>query len=973
MGAFPGTRSRITSRLGIAGLLAAAAMLAVSVVPVAAHADAPGPTNYSFESDAVGTVPAGCTTPATRAPATVSAARAFDGSHSLEVHDTSASTVVVTTCQGFSQQGAEMSVEVYPANALGLAIDVDGLTDHFVSVDNGAVFHLRVASNGSMTWYDGHNFQTLAPSGTVPQGRWSLVQITVPTDNSAAYVGVNGEAVGTAGPAQGTGNPIRSITGFGFASLGASSVGDDGFFDSISFGPGNAAPLPGVPATHDFATGTVDGFESDALGAVPAGCGTPAGSIVPTVTDARAFAGQHSVHVASASPTSPAVLTCATPAQHDAYFAFAIDPVSLAAGELIEIRGDTLTVSNTAVFHFWVKPDGSILWSDGVSWRSVAPAGTVPMDKWSKVQIVTPADVSSANNTAYFTVDGTYVGSGGPTIGNNHTAFRAIADITGFAFTGATGDDIYLDDVEFGTAADAPASATSTPPFEIGPTSTMIDTGLAQDPSSAVVVPHGGGTRILATYTGHPDNSTSSGTGLFYSDDDGTTWVDDQASNPMPDSAEFFMTLLRNGDILAVGFHTTITPGTNDEQAQVDTAISHDDGDTWTLQAGTLTTPEPMRALAAGTTLGFALVHSVIEDPDGTLYQSAYGYYATDRRYRQIVMVSHDEGLNWTVRSTVAAGDVIDPSGPVDGIAEGAMARVADGSFLMILRNGSYAPLSYTRSTDNGLTWSAPQELAIGAAAEPLESIFPTLQLLPTGQLVLLVGRPGLVMTVSADGLGDDWSTPVGLDYVNSENAVFQPLSPSTLMVLGDQGNVAPWRVWSRNVAVDQPCTQTVTGTHNGPLTAGAGGLCLDGATVNGPITVTGGGRLVVQGSTIRGAVSATGASLVSLCGSNVAGPVTLSSTTGIVTVGDTVRTCDPDAVTGPLRITGSTGQVVVDRSRVTGPVTITGNTAALPTVLSGLTVTGPLSCSGNSAAPTASGVANSVTGPAGGQCAALG
>jgi hypothetical protein len=183
---------------------------------------------------------------------------------------------------------------------------------------------------------------------------------------------------------------------------------------------------------------------------------------------------------------------------------------------------------------------------------------------------------------------------------------------------------------------------------------------------------------------------------------------------------------------------------------------------------------------------------------------------------------------------------------------------------------------------------------------------------------------------------------------------------------------VAPWEVWSRRVTIDQPCEQTVTGVHDGPLSAGAGGLCLVDATVNGAVSVTGGGRLIVQDSTITGAVSASGASLVSLCGSNVHGPVTVTGTTGNAAIGDTTSGCDASTIVGPLRVTGTSGHVVLDRTEVTGPVSITENSGTLATVLSGVAVHGPLSCFENAVAPTDSGLANTVDGPSTGQCAAL-
>jgi hypothetical protein len=174
-------------------------------------------------------------------------------------------------------------------------------------------------------------------------------------------------------------------------------------------------------------------------------------------------------------------------------------------------------------------------------------------------------------------------------------------------------------------------------------------------------------------------------------------------------------------------------------------------------------------------------------------------------------------------------------------------------------------------------------------------------------------------------------------------------------------------------VGIDPPCTQVVTGVHDGPLTAGAGGLCLDHATVDGSVTVSGGGRLIIQGSTVRGAVRATDASVVALCGSEVSGPTTLTGTTGNVSVGDTVRGCDPDTLAGPLSIEATRGRVVVDRTEVTGPVAVTDSHGSPATVLSGVIVHGPLSCAGNAIAPTDSAVPATVDGPSRGQCAALG
>lgn len=978
----PGDRHlRLAFRSGTVAALAAVTLVAaLSCTLRSAQADTDGgATTYSFESDAVGSVPAGCDTPAGRAAATVSDEHAYGGAHSLQVHDTSSSSLVVVNCQTGSQQGAEMSLEVYPVDALGLMIDIDGVAGKPTGIDGNAVFHLRVTADGAMSWYSGSAWQSLAPAGTVPAGRWSLVQLAVPTDNSTVHVGVNGADVSNAGPASGSNNPITAITGFGFASSGTAPVGDNAFVDDVTFGPLTDVP-PGVPPTRNFTPGVVDGFESDVVGSVPAGCGTPPGSVAPTVTDERAYAGHNSVQVTDTSPTSQALLTCATPAQQGAYLSFEVDPVAVKAFTF-DITGNALigaALPDDAVFHLKVGADGSISWAQLGAWYPLAPAGTVPIGQWSHVELSVPVD----NQAVHVTVDGTYVGSGGPATGNNSSRYDEISAITGFAFASAgpvsVGDNVFVDDVTFGPVADTPASALGTAPFQVGRPAKIDDVGQVQLPTSDVVVPHGAGQRILADYPAHSDSSQTTGNRVAYSDDGGATWVNDQDANPMPDVPSFFMTRLRNGDILAVNYHTYMVPNSADLEANVETAVSHDDGATWTRRTGILASLQPLKEGASerpGVSLGgFVLVHSVIEDPDGTLYQAAYGNYATDKRYRSVLLVSHDSGVNWSVQGTIATDDPdMDNVSGYQGPCEAVVERLADGSMLAVMRQGSYLPMTYARSTDDGGTWTPQQQVTTGPQAQPLYSVFPTMELMPTGELVLLTGRPGLVLTVSKDGRGDDWSTPVGIDYTNSENSAFTALDPSTVLVLGDRGRVSPWQVWARTVGIDAPCTQVVTGVHNGPLSAGAGGLCLDDATVNGSVTVSGGGRLIAHGSTIQGSVQATDASIVSLCGSDIAGPVSATGTTADVSIGDTTRACDPDAITGPLSVKATQGRVVVDRTEVTGPVSVTDSAGAIAGVLAGDTVHGPLSCSGNAVAPTDSGVADTVDGPSSGQCAGLG
>ncbi|MFD9964831.1 GH92 family glycosyl hydrolase [Amycolatopsis sp. NPDC058986] len=140
----------------------------------------------------------------------------------------------------------------------------------------------------------------------------------------------------------------------------------------------------------------------------------------------------------------------------------------------------------------------------------------------------------------------------------------------------------------------------------------------------------------------------------------------------------------------------------------------------------------------------------------------------------------------------------------------------------------------------------------------------------------------------------------------------------------------------------DAACTQTVTGTHQGPLTVSGGTTCLEDATVTGPVTVARGASLVAHGGTISGPLSASGADQVVLAGTKVGGPVS---------------------------ITGSTGTVSIERAEIGGPLALTGNRGPVVTSSS---IGGPLACTGNTPAPTDYALGNTVRGPAAGQCSAL-
>lgn len=749
-----------------------------------------------------------------------------------------------------------------------------------------------------------------------------------------------------------------------------------------------AAPADGdAPESAQQTTAAGDlslGFESDAVGSVPAGCTTVDGHEPAAVSDDVASEGEHSLRVQDTSAEASVGLACSVDEQQGAYLSLQVHPRSL-EGFTIDLTGESLVPTGhpaNSLFRLSARADGSIEWYEQwtATWRELAPAGSLSPDQWSQVELAVPSD----NAAVRVSVDGEYVGSAGSTIGNNSGQTNEVTAITGFAVTSgadgveAAGDDVFLDDITFGTPSSTPPDAVGTAPFDISETTTIDDTGEQVGfPLGGVVVPNGDdGKRVLLPYSAHPDRIDAGGFLLGASDDGGESWFSGEDLNPMPEASGITLTKLRNGDLIAVNYNAFMVPDSGERQATVETAVSDDGGASWEHRSGVMTTPEAMVPIGESprpdTTLGgFVLLHTLLEDPDGTLHMSAYGHYEGDENYRQILLSSDDGGVNWSVTSTVAEPDPEQADVTAyDGPSEGAIERLADGSLYMVMRTGWHLPMIFSRSTDDGATWSEPQEIEVGPSGQDLLSVQPTMELLPTGELLLMVGRPGLVMTVSESGLGDDWSVPVGVDYANSENGSFTVLDPTTVIAAGDRGRMEPWEVWSREVTVDPPCEETITGAHVGTLTAGSGGLCLIDADVRGKVTVEDGGRLIVQDSDVAGPVRATGASAVSICGSHITGPVTVAKTAGSVAVGDTTSGCDPSTITGPLRITETSGPVVADRSHVIGTVAIARGSGPQPPVLSGLSVRGSLTCSENAVAPTDAGVPLDVKGAVKGQCA---
>ncbi|MFI5735330.1 exo-alpha-sialidase [Kribbella sp. NPDC051587] len=726
----------------------------------------------SYEVEAVGAVPSGCTTPAGKGAAVVSSERGANASaRSLLVNDVSASSHTVITCPLDPAPSTSLSFATYPASVPnGFLVSLLGRWQGGAA---GVIYHLNVQSNGAIQWYDGASWSPLAPAGTVHLAAWNTFRVD--GGPGSAQVSVNGAVVGTANRA-GTA-AVLDLTGYQFASNGTVPQGDKVFFDDVRTTAGR-------------------GFESEPVDAVPAGCTTPAGKAAGVVSTLRANTGARSLRLNDRATDKQTVISCPLVPQRGVDLKLAVYPVAMANGFQISLQGHMEGFADQRlVFHIAIGSDGSLRWYDGNYWTTVSPAGAVRIGAWNQVAVQVAADQEEAQ----VSVNGVRQLAGGP------IGMRRVTDLTTFEVssngTAPTGDEFFVDDVSALPAADVlpPGSVT------VGPAVTVdsVNNDLLQMPHSAVA----NGTESLVTYGAHADVTASNGTRLAASPDQGGTWQPVPTRNPMPTEQSYSLSKLRNGDLLAVSYHTFMRTG--NRSADVESSVSHDGGQTWSaIRVGAMTTPVVMKPISStssrpGRTMGgFVLVHGVVEDPDGTLYQSGYGYYDGDARYRQILIRSTDGGLNWTTQSTIAYSATING----EGFCEAGVVRTADGSLLAVMRTGSYLQMYQARSTDNGKTWTAPTPLQ--ANGVPMTGVFPSLVLLPDNRLLLYYGRPGQSMAVSNDGNGTTWSPPTYVDYRNSANGSLIQTGPTTLLAFGDRG--ANWSlnkpptstIWSRTITL---------------------------------------------------------------------------------------------------------------------------------------------------------------------------
>ena len=187
--------------------------------------------------------------------------------------------------------------------------------------------------------------------------------------------------------------------------------------------------------------------------------------------------------------------------------------------------------------------------------------------------------------------------------------------------------------------------------------------------------------------------------------------------------------------------------------------------------------------------LGPTFSRNVLYLEDGSLIGCCEGFFLEDRRdhpssphpfelYRHTstrltLIRSTDEGKSWHSYSTICTWKDLEPIGLGDvGPGECTMARLADGRLLSVFR--TEGPLAQCWSSDEGKTWSAPEEIPFSKKGGV--AIDPKLMLLSNGLLACAGSGPcyGLQgpartraaagytrhawIQFSVDGTGREWS-----------------------------------------------------------------------------------------------------------------------------------------------------------------------------------------------------------------------
>ncbi len=284
---------------------------------------------------------------------------------------------------------------------------------------------------------------------------------------------------------------------------------------------------------------------------------------------------------------------------------------------------------------------------------------------------------------------------------------------------------------------------------------------------------------------------TGTGKNSMWSYDNGFTWQTGPESRMDKTAID-----LGNGEILSIGRNSKRRP---DGKLSLQLKRSTDNWNTITDEQAELDIPNSSYTVtgSGGRVDGFLFHHGIVQLPNGDLVGTMYGNYEGDvllcdgyptelnqRKYRTVVVFSSDKGKTWGDHVLVAYDKMLGRGIPLDhkmvgksipesragrpmavpaitmeGFREADLTIASNGDLVCIMRSGGRnpkmgvnlfpTPLYCSRSTDNGKSWSLPEQIAD-------RGVCPNVITMKNGIIVCTYSRPGNWLIFSDDN-GKTW------------------------------------------------------------------------------------------------------------------------------------------------------------------------------------------------------------------------
>jgi hypothetical protein len=358
----------------------------------------PGATaTYSFEGLTVGTLPVSWSAYGPTPSGAISTA-GHSGTRAVRVFDSS-TTEMTHAVVPIPSNARKVEFWMKSPGVLAEFLLRNGTTPSFV---------ITLQGDNTLTYWNGVASIPIGPTPAGGFGSWAKLGIVVHPGYAVAEVYVNDTWIGVARPM----TQVSSFTEFVFAFGGGVPATGEYLIDDVSVSPGPP----------------VDGFETTDQGQV-LGWTTDNGV---SISSASVFAGSKALQIV-ASPASSI----------GAALGFGLGQRSLELW-LKLISGGTrfhfFENNITSVLVINVHSDGRISYlGGGNTTGEIAPAGTVPLEVWTKLRI----EVSASSPDAAVYVNGAYVGSA--TLNSQPSSLFKFSITSGDALSSVFIDNVHLE------------------------------------------------------------------------------------------------------------------------------------------------------------------------------------------------------------------------------------------------------------------------------------------------------------------------------------------------------------------------------------------------------------------------------------------------------------------------------------------------------------------------------------------------